>query len=160
MFVKEIDVFKTPGVVYPGATVGIAITTNGMVKRNGCAVMGKGVALTAVKLFPGIDRVLADKLKRGGNHVHHLGHFRYMDRNVSIFSFPTKNDWRDDSDLSLIVQSAKELEIITDDIYSSTYCNNIFIPMPGCGCGNLREEDVIKALEPVLTPKFCLCSYK
>ena len=160
MVIKSFDVFKTPSLVYPGSKVGIAITTNGIVKNNGAAVMGKGVALTATKIFPGIDRVLGNKLKESGNHVHHLGIFRYMDHNVSVFSFPTKHDWRNDSDLSLIIQSAKEIEALTDDIHSDTYCNNIFMPMPGCGCGNLKEQDVVAALNPILSHKFCLCAYR
>ena len=64
----------------------VAITTNALVGRRGYAVMGKGVALQAAQHWPGIDRVLGERvlgerLKAqegavggggGGNHVHLL----------------------------------------------------------------------------------------
>ena len=84
----------------------ICITTNGLTKANGEAVMGKGIALQARQRFPGIDRVLGDHLRARGNVP------GIINVNPAIVSFPTKNDWRDKSDLDLIEKSARKLSIM------------------------------------------------
>jgi len=45
------------------------ITTNGYVKKNGLAVMGRGCALQARKRFMGLPRVLGEKIQQNGNIV-------------------------------------------------------------------------------------------
>ena len=45
----------------------ICITTNGFVRSDGRAVMGRGCALEAKKLFPDIDKKLGEILKTKGN---------------------------------------------------------------------------------------------
>jgi hypothetical protein len=55
----------------------VCVTTNGVVKKDGRAVMGAGVALQATKEYLGCDMVLGQKLKLFGNHTqiiaNHLG---------------------------------------------------------------------------------------
>ena len=48
------------------------ITTNGYVKPNGCAVMGRGCALEAKGKIPKIDSTLGTCIKKFGNHVYPL----------------------------------------------------------------------------------------
>lgn len=101
------------------------ITTNGMIRNNGTAVMGKGIALQARNRYPGIDLELGKLISKYGNHVFILSH--------GLVSFPTKHHWREPSDLKLIERSAMEL--------AETFCDNsevtILLPPPGCGNGGL-----------------------
>lgn len=118
------------------------ITTNGIVKRDGTAVMGAGVAKQAVARYPGVDRVLGDFLSQVGNHVHYLG--------KGLISFPTKHDWKNPSNIKLIERSAKELVDLTD-----TYqWQRVAMPPPGCGLGNLDWNDVKPVLDQYLDDRF------
>ena len=65
---KEVrhDLFSVPG------ARAVCITTNGLVKRNGEAVMGAGLAKIALQKFPTLDYSLGDAINTLGNHVHVL----------------------------------------------------------------------------------------
>ena len=128
----------------------ICITTNGIIKQNGCAVMGKGVALEAVKRYPGIDKILAEKLIHFGNKVHLL----CEQNSLSVLSFPTKNHWRDSSDLNLIKNSAKQLVEMTN----KNEWSEVWLPSVGCGCGNLSWNIVKNSLSDILDGRLCIVS--
>jgi len=135
------------------------ITTNGTIKANGRAVMGRGCALEASKMFAGIDLLLGQLIKNKGNQVFDLSWWltkwvtdtsgaRYPREAQYIISFPVKHQWFEKADLDLIAKSAKELYQLTntkdfDDI-------NIYLPRPGCGNGKLKWEQVKPLLEPIL----------
>ena len=114
----------------------ICITTNGLTKANGEAVMGKGIALQARQRFPGIDRVLGDHLRYNGNIP------GIIKVNPTIVSFPTKNDWRDKSDLDLIEKSAKFFAAMIE----KHGWHKVVMPKPGCANGGLRWPQV----EPII----------
>ncbi|MCK5615962.1 ADP-ribose-binding protein [Candidatus Pacearchaeota archaeon] len=137
---KEIngDIFKL-------AAEAICVTTNGMIKKNQEAVMGAGIALTAKNKYPNLPLSLAIKLRIGGNHVFHI-----PQDGVNIITFPTKNHWRDDSSITLIVQSCKELVALADD----KGWENILLPRPGCSNGKLEWEKVKLIIEPLLDDRF------
>ena len=44
------------------------VTTNETIKKDGAAVMGKGLAFYAAKKFPSLPTELADDIKKYGNH--------------------------------------------------------------------------------------------
>lgn len=111
-----------------------AITTNGMVRKDGCAVMGRGCALEAKSQHPGIDRVLGRLLRDFGNHVHILKH--------GLLSFPVKHTWYEEADLELIARSVTELQAMTALAHST-----IVIPRPGCGNGRRTWAEVKPLLE-------------
>ena len=48
------------------------ITTNGFVKRDGSAVMGRGCALEATKIIPNIAKSLGQAIARHGNRINTL----------------------------------------------------------------------------------------
>lgn len=108
----------------------VCITTNGFVKKNGEAVMGRGCAKEAKLRFPGIARLLGESIKKGGNHITPL--------RVGLLSFPVKKGWWEDADLELIKRSAYELKnlAVVDSI------TRFILPRPGCGNGNLKWEEV------------------
>ena len=78
------------------------VTTNGIIKSNGELVMGAGIALQAKQRFPELPRLFAKHVKARGNTpcaIRHASGKYYV-------SFPTKNDFRNPSDLELIIKSA------------------------------------------------------
>lgn len=131
----------------------ICIPTNGNVMpRSGCAVMGRGMAFEARKRFPGIDKVLGALLAKSGNHVHSLGVYH----EVNVFSFPTKDHWREKSSPRLIDQSCRELYTKwLDNKGTSTMRKlagyqsipTVFLPRVGCGLGKLDWDSVKLILE-------------
>lgn len=127
-----------------------AVTTNGIVKSGGLAVMGAGIARYARDHFRNIDRDLGKKLRASGNHAWAMGAYADaaraaagLDPAVSVVTFPTKHDWRNPSDLDLIARSCRELMAIADREGFS----RIYIPMPGCSNGGL---DYISQVRPVV----------
>lgn len=135
---------------YNGSKKAITITTNGITDKNGNAVMGKGIALTAKQKFPGIEVAFGRLLNMYGNHVFCLG----TDNNGAIFSFPTKHHWRDRSDIELIKQSCHEL-IKRVNLIKFDY---IFLPPVGCGNGGLNLKDVLNVVMPILREdKYIMC---
>ncbi len=121
----------------------IVITTNGYVKRDGCAVMGAGVAKQAARLYPNLPAVVGKLIKERDNHVHPLLHHR-------IFTFPVKHNWWEEADVPLIKRSLEELVWYADEMEIKTH---IFMPRPGCGNGKLKWED-IKPLMSELDDRF------
>lgn len=119
----------------------VCVTTNGNIKKDGNAVMGKGIALAFKMNFPGIDKVLASELEKFGNRINYLGMWNFQGNVVRVFSFPTKHNWWDKSDLDLIVKSAKELQVIANH-----YNYKILLPRPGCNNGQLDWKDVKEAI--------------
>lgn len=120
----------------------VCVTTNGEVKVNGRAVMGRGCAEFVAKNFNGTDKKLAEYLKTYGNRVFNLGKYSHKGHIIRIVSFPTKNLWRDKSSLDLIEKSAKELLLLSDKLGA----NKIFIPIPGCSNGKLKWSQVRERL--------------
>ena len=108
----------------------VCLTTNGMVKRNGECVMGRGCAFEATQRIPGIAKFLGDKIKAGGNVPHWL--------NSGLISFPVKHHWREEADLELIRKSANWLEGAANNLRQKVFV----LPRPGCGNGRLRWESV------------------
>lgn len=124
----------------------LCITTNGVVNRNGLAVMGRGIALQAKEKFPDIAEVLAQMLKMYGNHVAFLGSFSKW----QILSFPVKHKWNERADVELIKRSIKELLLFAR--YGKW--ETVYLPRPGCGNGSLQWAAVKPIIEPLLDDRF------
>lgn len=117
----------------------VCITTNGIVKKDGNAVMGKGIALEANKRF-NISARLGEYLKQYGNRAFNMGTYQNGAATIRLFTFPTKHDWKDISDINLICKSAEEV-IAMCDKFGIQRC---FMPAPGCGNGGLSWEVLVK----------------
>jgi hypothetical protein len=141
----------------------ICLTTNGSVKRDGAAVMGRGVALMAKRLWYGIDRLLGRRLKKQGNVVQVLTletdsglHYLRLPRKEGgpllcpvpwhIVAFPVKEEWQEKADLDLIGQSARALRRLIKE----QKWKRVLLPRPGCGNGRLSWAKV----RPVLNRHF------
>lgn len=115
------------------------ITTNGALRKNGNAIMGKGVALEARRRYPSLEVILGRMIREYGNHVFKLGN--------GLVSFPTKNHWREDGDIELIRRSAQELVFLLKD----DRANRVLLTRPGCGNGGLQWAGVKPLIQDILS---------
>lgn len=151
----------------------LCIPTNGVVKLNGDAVMGRGCAKRAAITYPDLPVLLGRLLERLGNHVHMI----IINPKTTFVTFPVKPVWalcaKDKSnvitymqskshvgatvpgwackaDLALIEQSAKELK----DLTTKQKWSYVVLPRPGCGNGELDWKDVKPILDTHLDDRF------
>lgn len=123
------------------------ITTNGTVKVNGRAVMGRGCAKQACDRYPYLQKSLGQLLQTLGNHVQIL---RLGAEEPILVVFPVKHHWDERADLDLIARSARELVVLADDMQWQT----VILPRPGCGNGQRKWHEVRPILQPVLDDRF------
>ena len=129
----------------------VVITTNGSVKNDGTAVMGRGVAYEAKIRWPSLPGILGARIKGVGNQLHHLGFVALPPINIRLLAFPVKRWFWEKADPVLITQSLRELVALADDLC----LGRVVLPRPGCGNGKLRwEEDVRPLLESTLDDRF------
>ncbi len=130
----------------------IVITTNGAVRKDGAAIMGRGVALQAKNRYTGIEYILGKLIRENGNHVNFV-----IGGLPKIVSFPVKHHWRERADLKLINQSVLELVLLTNRLnlhLKPSFTYTVALPRPGCGNGRLRWEDVKSIIRPILDNRF------
>ena len=120
------DFYGKPGYV-------VCITTNGTLKKNGEAVMGRGCAKEAQKRIPRVAAKLGILIAEEGNVLNRIP-------SEMVLAFPVKHNWWEKADLTLIRRSAEQLKA-RDAEY-------IFIlPRPGCGNG---QRDWLREVKPLL----------
>lgn len=129
--IPYIDIFTCPN----GPTEAMCVTTNGMIKKNGRAVMGRGIALSVNTKYH-VDNILAKHSRTNGNIPADLGIYD----GFHVLSFPTKNNWRDNSSIELIKNSAQELVKLAD----SLGLTKIYLTKPGCTNGHLDWLSTVK----------------
>ena len=121
------------------------VTTNGMCRRDGSAIMGAGCALQAAKRFPNLPRELGVLLRSDGNRVHLFPAYR-------LATLPTKHDWRDPSDIDLILAGVRQLV----DFADQRGWPSVVMTRPGCGLGRLSWAVVGPQLASVLDDRFII----
>lgn len=118
----------------------ICLTTNGFVKSNGEAVMGRGNALQATQRIPGIELLLGAYIKTHDNVAGLMQ--TSADEMDGVFIFPVKHNWWERADLDLIETSAQILHS-----YAVGASDNIFhLPRPGVGNGSRDWETEVKPI--------------
>lgn len=122
----------------------VCITTNGIIKKDNTLVMGAGIALQAKQRFPNLPGTLADLVKAHGNRAFYLPM-------PNLFSFPTKHDWRDPSDIDLIAQSCLDIINITNRV---GFFKQVYLPKPGCANGQLSWHLVDALISGILDDRF------
>ncbi len=110
----------------------VCITTNGFLKKNGEAVMGRGCAYEATQRIPGIALKLGEWISTQGNVPGRL------QASPPLIVFPVKHAWYEKADLHLIIESVAWLEKAA----SLTSGYKFILPRPGCGNGQLAWADV------------------
>ena len=124
----------------------IGFTSNGVVNKSGL-VMGAGVAKQFKDRYPSAPRIFGQKVKDGGNFVY----FANIN-GQEIFSFPTKQNFKDPSDLSLIVKSAMQLmRLVERKKYQL-----VAVAFPGIGKGALDPTVVWDSIKPFLDERVIL----
>lgn len=124
------------------AGAAVAVTTNGLVTRDGRAHLGRGCARQAGERFPWLAAALSATLTARGNHVAHLGQ--------RIASFPVEHDPFQVPDPALIARSAQELVALAD----AEGWTEVALPRPGCGGGGLSWTEVRPLLAAALDRRF------
>ena len=123
-----------------GTDVCLLFTSNKIVTANGL-VMGAGNALACKKAFPDMPVLIANQMKL----LPDSGVVFIPQGNVWVGCFPTKNHWKDPSDVELVKQSIRELYQVATHLPHITFC----LPAPAIGRGGLPWE-VIEPLVQVL----------
>ena len=106
------------------------ITTNGSLKKDGSAVMGRGCAREAALKYPKLPKLLGAALRRRGNRVHFFAR-EETGAPEGLFTFPVKHLWMEPADPTLIMESVEAFR--RQVLASATYV----MPRPGCGNGGL-----------------------
>lgn len=148
------DIFMLP----QKPTDAVVITTNGIVKSDGLAVMGKGIAKIADQKFE-LAKQLGDYINQYGNRSFFMGvkTDSQTGHKMRVITFPTKHNWRDNSNLNLIRLSAEQL-VSTCDKFNVTTC---YMTQPGCANGGLNFETQVRPiLESILDDRFIVTDYK
>jgi len=126
----------------------IAISTNGFVKRDGRAVMGRGCAKQATQLFRGIELLLGAYIKTNGNIPGYL----LIDGESSLptgdrlMILPVKHNWWERADATLVKRSIAFLAYEAGRDKQWTF----HVPRLGCGNGKLDWGRLVKPWMDVL----------
>ena len=120
----------------------VAVTTSGLVGRDGLARLGRGAARQAGDRHPWFAARLGALLREKGHRVHLVGE--------RIATFPVEHHPLERPDLALIRRSAVELACLAQ-VEGWTF---VALPRPGCGGGGLEWEEVRPLLAPVLDDRF------
>ncbi|WP_321367377.1 ADP-ribose-binding protein [uncultured Desulfuromusa sp.] len=116
----------------------VAVTTGGLLLKDGRCSMPSGCARQAADRFPSLPYTLGDQIRNFGMHVFDLGQH--------IVSFPVENSPFENPELRIIDQSCRELV----ELANYKQWQEIIVPRPGCGRGGLDWQEV----EPVLRHYF------
>jgi hypothetical protein len=127
----------------------IVVPTNGYIKNDGNAVMGRGLALEASQRFPELRSLLGQMIASSGNVVQFI-------HNLRICVFPVKHNWWELADIALIEKNAAtistKLHLIKPEVKVP-----IYLPRVGCGNGKLQWSIVKPILEKYLDDRFVIC---
>ena len=119
------------------------ITTNGFVKSNGNAVMGRGIAAECAWRYPTSPSLLGKGILQFGNIPLQILVEDATWKPLIIASFPVKYNWWEQADIELIKKSCSlVMEQLADEPNLK-----FLLPRPGCGNGHLSWEQVKKEIE-------------
>ncbi|WP_049945783.1 macro domain-containing protein [Butyrivibrio sp. LC3010] len=107
-------------------------------------VMGKGIALEFKKRYPKMFEAYKRKCDSGEFKMGNL--FLFRDLNKTILLFPTKDKWRNKSQLEYIEMGLQKFA----DKWDVLGISSIAFPALGCGNGGLRWNDVQPLMEKYL----------
>jgi len=155
----------------------LCITTNGFRKKDGKAVMGRGIALAIQDYYSHMPHRLGSHLNAYGNNVGVL--IKETDNTPAILAFPVKPKtiiydgsnivshirdikigrkypgWMAKAQLSIIEKSTQQLR----NLAIQHNWKKVLIPRPGCGAGELCWNDVKPILNQYLDNRFYAVTY-
>lgn len=109
--------------------------------------MGKGLAEAMAKRFRGLYPQYVTAVIGGAMTPHSLTLFR-VGHNKQILCFPTKEHWRNDSNLTLVEEGLIRLTAS----YQGFNIQSLAVPALGCGEGKLSWNDVHPLITKYLNP--------
>lgn len=113
---------------------------------NCVGIMGAGLAKQFKEKFPKYFETYKQACRDGLVEVGTVDVYRYMALDVTtryILSFPTKNHYKDPSNIAYIAEGLKSLV----DVVKDKKIPSIAIPALGCGLGGLRWSEVKPLIE-------------
>jgi hypothetical protein len=145
----------------------IVIPINGYIRKDGTAVMGRGLAYQVQAKYPELPQKLGKILDEIYQHKHILGTPIKNGTNIPVSNipeylifFPVKYNWWESANLALIEQSCKSLlEHIHYNMALQQSDYPIYLPHVGCGYGKLSWHVVEPVLNKYLNneEKFVIC---
>ena len=123
---------------YHRAGAVVAITTGGLIKRDGCCTMPSGCAREAADRYPRLPFTLGEQIRRFGLHVFDLGN--------RIVAFPVEHSPYENPEPAIIARSCRELV----ELAAYKGWSRIVVPRPGCGKGGLAWDEI----KPILAAHF------
>lgn len=139
----------------------VCITTNCVTKKNGEAVMGAGVALSARRIWPDLSDKLGYYLRKYANSSD-VADLRLLDikkhehsgNKFFVIALPTKIHWRDPSPKYLVMRSLRSLRQLSEILN----LHKVYLPPPGCSNGGLKWNDIKEEVEEILPEnRFRIC---
>lgn len=125
------------------------ITTNSFLRKDGCLVMGAGIAKEARERYPGIDERLGRFVKMMCGHkgiYNTLISPNWPRAKLGIFQ--VKRDYAEPADLVQIGRSLRALKLRMVQYFQETGCSmDVHMNFPGIGCGGLEPDHVRPLLE-------------
>lgn len=136
----------------------VCVTTNGYVKKNGQAVMGRGNALAMAKEYPVLPVNLAAHIIKNGNNVGPIlkriiafpvkpitGTFDQVLDKIRYMYKPgqTIPGYHCKANIEIIERGINQL----NDFIIKFNLQEVFLPLPGCSNGELTLEQVQPILE-------------
>ena len=167
----------------------VCITTNGYVRRDGSAVLGRGCALEAYKRWPSLVTILGEQIKTSGVKVSRLtdlGMHRQDEGRSQLeyhlVAFPVKPAKAYGApDRSNIVAHMRrkpfpgnvvpgcfvvaKMDIIERSctqlmkLIEAMGWSAVLLPRPGCGAGGLDWDEVKPVIEPFLDDRVVVVTY-
>lgn len=154
----------------------LVITTNGFVKNNGEAVMGRGIAKQVADAIPEFASELGKLIRHGGNIVHHVRNHNDM----ALVTAPVKPARVTYDGSNVVAHAANQFRIgdtvpgfwakaVPERIVATCHelrslanimgWETILCPRFGCGAGELNWEDVKPMIENILDDRFICVTY-
>ncbi len=128
----------------------VCISTNGFVKKNGEAVMGRGNAYQFNLRYLNARKKLGELIRMKGNNVNTL----QDTANFTYLTFPVKHNWYEQADIELIKRSCMQVKALLKEN------DKVLLPRPGCGNGGLKWCEIKPLLEDILDDRFHIVSWK
>ena len=132
----------------------LVCTTNLIVRKDGCLVMGAGIAKGFRDTFNNIDRRWGERLLNGQHQDGFMitsAYFSYNgNRLLHLVAFPTKENWKQDAKIELIERSALTLSQSARILGLRA----VLMTRPGCANGHLNWPDVKPILDKYLDGRF------
>ena len=114
-------------------------TGNSTIRRDGCLVMGRGLARQVRDRLPGVDRAIAKAIDQRAIYGVAIAGGPYRVGRAAIGAFQVKRFWGDAADLGLIAHSVTCLNTF---LAPKPANYRVILNYPGIGNGRLTLEQV------------------